>query len=147
MEQRPLVKTEILRPGRRTGGLSASRLLRRLASWSLALTPLSGCVVPIPPPIASSMETIPSDCREVNSRSAILQGVLRDSLRECAADLRAANPACARIEKLSQLNRYYAHASGRCVERGETAGLPSAGEQAAVREEIATLSARIDKVL
>ena len=122
---------------------------RLVVAGSLALPLVSGCVVPIPLPLSmsTSLETIPSDCSEVHSRSTVLQTVLRDTLRDCAADIRPTNPACARRDKLSKLNSYYANASDQCVARGEVAGLPSAAERSAVRDEIAALSARINKAL
>ena len=77
----------------------------------------------------------------------MLHEVLRDSLRQCAADTRATNPACARIEKLTTQKDQYAWASDQCIARGEVEGLPSAAEREAVRDEIATLSAQIDNEL
>jgi hypothetical protein len=114
-----------------------------------ALTLASGCIVmrgPVPF-VRAPFETIPSDCEEVHSRYTTLQTVLRDTLRECAADPRQGNPACARIDTTSDLTGLYEAASGDCVARGEMTGLPSAEEQSAIREEIASLSARIDSEL
>ena len=148
--QRP-VKTSIPRdPWSKAGLVSCVRKGLVGAGW-LALPWLSGCVIPVPlplpPPGNPSLETIPSDCKEVHARSAVLHKVLRDSLRECAADIRATNPACARIDKLKTQNGHYAWASDQCVARGEVEGLPSAAERKAVRDEIATLSAQIDNEL
>ena len=121
-----------------------------VAGW-LALPLLGGCAIPVPlplpPPGNPSLETIPSDCKEVHARSTVLHEVLRDSLRQCAADMRATNPACARIDKLTTQKDHYAWASDQCVARGEVEGLPSAADREAVRDEIATLSAQIDNEL
>jgi hypothetical protein len=84
---------------------------------------------------------------EVHSRFNVLRTLLRDTLRECAADIRTTNSACANIGRLSTLDGYYAHASHQCVARGEVAGLPSAAERSAVRDEIATLSLQVDREL
>jgi hypothetical protein len=114
-----------------------------------ALTLPSGCVVmrgPVPF-VRAPFDTIPSDCKEVHSRYTTLQTVLRDTLRECVADLRRANPACARVDTTSDLTGLYEAASDDCVARGEVTGLPSAADQSAIREEIASLSARIDSEL
>ena len=120
-----------------------------LIAGAVALTLASGCIVmrgPVPF-VRAPFETIPSDCEEVHSRYTTLQTVLRDTLRECAADPRQGNPACARIDTTSDLTGLYEAASDDCVARGEMTGLPSAEEQSAIREEIASLSARIDSEL
>jgi len=149
MEKLRRIQATTPRNGRHADRVSAISRKTVVVLGLVALTLSSGCIVmrgPVPH-IFVPFETIPSDCKEVHSRYAILQTVLRDTLRECAADPRQANPACARIDTTTNLTGLYEAASDRCRDKGEIAGLPSAGEQSAIRDEIATLSARIDREL
>jgi hypothetical protein len=136
-------------PERPAGRVSVAVHTAWVIASVFALTLASGCIVmrgPVPF-VRAPFETIPSDCKEVHSRYTTLQTVLRDTLRECVADPRRDNPACARVDTTSDLTGLYEVASDDCVARGEGSGLPSTSEQSAVDDEIASLSAQIDREL
>jgi hypothetical protein len=88
---------------------------------------------------------LPTDCSKVHSRKQVLSTVLRDTLRECAADIRRTNPACTNIDRLATLDGYYTTAADECIARGKVAGLPGAAERSAIRDDIANTSLQIDK--